>query len=405
CARGAGCSGRCVSEDRASRRTLAAADAAARRSRAAPSERDTLAPAPRQTSIERELRAHRALLAGAARAGVSRAQRRTRRAPRACSRAPHIQGSEPARTRTTCARCRQSAEDTRARLRDRDAPRGRHGAHAGRLGRTRRGDRSPPRARASAGASDGQIRYMTTRWLNALILSSACLAAFASEAASGAASLTLPAQSLVPGGVLEWPIDAPSSAAPLVTFDGRSVLVVRDGNRWLAIAGIPLSAKPGSLELTIRAGAGSVSRAAFDIHDKQYVVQRLTVAPRQVDLSKADLARYRRERPRIEHAVATYSARPPATLRLLQPVPGIRSSSFGSRRVFNGEARAPHSGMDIAAPIGTPVRAAAAGRVGKTGRVTGPHLHWGVVLNATFVDPALFLAPDSQASHSAMRWK
>ncbi|MGB8327178.1 MAG: peptidoglycan DD-metalloendopeptidase family protein [Steroidobacteraceae bacterium] len=265
------------------------------------------------------------------------------------------------------------------------------------------------------------------------------------SAASNALANILPRTSAVPGGVVTLPIEAPGDAAPLVTLNGARAMVLRDADRWLAVVGIPLGMAPGRGDLVVRRG-DATTRFGFDVAAKDYAVQRLNVPPTQVNLSKRDLARVEQEQARIHRALSLFTAPPPATLQLLPPTPGPRSSSYGLRRFFNNESRNPHTGMDIAAPVGAPVRAAAAGRViaagnyffngntvildhgeglmtmychlsrirtppgrkvrageligdvGATGRVTGPHLHFGVTLNGTMVDPALFLPAEAPAT-------
>jgi len=264
---------------------------------------------------------------------------------------------------------------------------------------------------------------------------------------ASAETFVAPRAEVVPGGVFLDRIGGPAGEAPRVTFNDKPVMVVRRADHWLAIVGIPLDAEPGSAQIMIADGGPRT----FEIRPKQYRVQQLKVPPGQVNLSPEDEARVGRETEKVRAALNGFSAVQPSTLRLLQPVPGRRSSSFGLRRMFNGEARKPHSGMDIAAPTGTPIKAPLAGKVvdvgnyffngndvmidhghglvtmychlskirvdvgqelkqdevlgdvGATGRVTGPHLHWGVALNGTMVDPALFLAPPVEKKPPAKR--
>lgn len=253
----------------------------------------------------------------------------------------------------------------------------------------------------------------------------------------------------MPGGVARLSL-GPAAARPrALVRQGEvdvPVLVAGDTIEWTAIVGIPLAAAPGDAFITALAdgnGNGSPRPLHYTVAPKRYKEQHLQVSPRTVDLSPEDQARYERERDHQAQVMATFTALPAGqaqpSLRMRVPVPGRRSSSFGLRRVFNGQPRNPHSGMDIAAPTGTPIVAPLAGRVidvgdyffnggtvwldhgqgllsmychlsrmdvrvgdvlqagdafcqvGATGRVTGPHLHWGVMLNRSMVDPALFI--------------
>ena len=245
--------------------------------------------------------------------------------------------------------------------------------------------------------------------------------------------------SAFPGGIAKVRLGA-SETAPRARLAGDRVLVVREGDEWLAVVGIPLSAKPGSkLRLQAEHHGGKPRRFEIEITAKAYGTLHLKVPPGQVDLSAEDLARYTTERDHLLKVLRTFSESPPAALALLEPAQGRRSAPFGLQRFFNNQLRSSHSGLDIAAPAGSPVVAASTGRVidtgdyffngrtvvldhgqgllslyahldsidtalgqavsagqpigkvGATGRVTGPHLHFSVYLNATSVDPALLL--------------
>ena len=109
-------------------------------------------------------------------------------------------------------------------------------------------------------------------------------------------------------------------------------------------------------------------RLEFTVVPKQYAEQRLKVAnQRHVEPSKEDLERIAEERQRIDAALGTYTAERQPVFALEAPLAGRRSSSFGLRRYFNDQPRNPHSGMDIAAPTGTPVRSPAPGRIVEAG--------------------------------------
>jgi len=176
----------------------------------------------------------------------------------------------------------------------------------------------------------------------------------------------LPRQSAVPGGVVIVPLAVITDEKPVVTYNKQHVMVLKQNEQWLAVVGVPLNVKIGTQRVTVTS-AGKTSKTLFEIEDKAYPTQHITITDkRKVNPTKYDMTRINAEKAKTGAALKHWTEGDVA-MNFIWPIEGRVSGLFGRRRVFNGQPKRPHSGMDIAAPTGTEIHAPADGVVRDTG--------------------------------------
>lgn len=255
------------------------------------------------------------------------------------------------------------------------------------------------------------------------------------------------ARSIRPGEVLLVAIVA-STSPSVRAFDRDWPSFPGADGRWRALVGVDLETKPGRYDLIVRVGE-AVFHHPLVVQPRTFPTRRLTVDPDLVHPPPEMEARVEREARRLRELWDHPVPERLWTRPFVAPVPDSANSAFGTRSVYNGESRSPHTGADFLSPAGRPVKAPNAGRivlaeplyftgntviidhglglfslfahlseidvkmgdtvtvgdvvgkVGATGRVTGPHLHWTVRLNGARVDPLSLLFAAGDATRSA----
>lgn len=251
-------------------------------------------------------------------------------------------------------------------------------------------------------------------------------------------SVELRSRGTQPGDAVELTITAPSATRAInVTAFGASWPAFRvNDTTWRALLGIDLDRKPGAYEVAVTAdGTGAATHQPLTVAPKRFSRRVLKVSPDFVDPPPEQTARIARDTEFLRVVYTRSEPEPAWRTGMLRPVAEPANSSFGTRSVFNGQARSPHAGTDFLSPSGTPIHAPAGGRVlgarslyftgntviidhglgvfsmlahlsrldvqegqmvsrgdvvglvGATGRVTGPHLHWALRVGTARVDP------------------
>lgn len=255
---------------------------------------------------------------------------------------------------------------------------------------------------------------------------------------ASAPAVDVRARSIRPGEVVLVTVTSDSTVT-VHAFNRDWPAYAADGPaRWHALVGIDLDTKPGRYDLVVQTG-GNVIHHALVVAPRAFPTRRLTVDPNLVHPPPEMAARAEREALHLHELWDHPAPRRLWTSAFVRPVPDPANSAFGTRSVYNGEPRSPHTGADFLSPTGRPVNAPNRGRVvladalyftgntviidhglglfsllahlseiavkdgdiveagqvigkvGATGRVTGPHLHWTVRLNNARVDPLSLL--------------
>ncbi len=289
----------------------------------------------------------------------------------------------------------------------------------------------------------------------ALLLAAAAPAASAQVVASGTIPDSADAPSQAADARTVFPASVPQGSmvigkvppGSVVRYGGRTLRVTPYGS---VVFGVGRDAS-GTLSVEVQPPGGAPQRAALTVTPRDFPTEYIQgVPPKTVNPPPDIAARIEREQAQVTAARARDDERPDFAQPFQWPAQGRISGRFGNQRVYNGQKGSGHSGMDIAAPTGTPVKAPAAGvitfaapdlyltggtvlldhghgissnflhlsridvkvgdriaqgqtigAVGATGRATGPHLHWGMNWFDVRIDPLLVLERAQAAGKAA----